>query len=48
MCGSADAAEAAVKLESEKLEKSKAAFEKAHLAVLTTIDRDVESMHKHL
>lgn len=44
----ADAAEAAMKSESEKLEKSKTAFEKAHQAVLMAIDRDVENMHKHL
>jgi len=44
----ADAAEAAVKSESEKLEKSKTAFEKAHQSVLTTIDKDVEGMHKFL
>lgn len=44
----ADAAEAAVKLESEKLEKSKTAFEKAHQSVLTNIDGDIERMHKHL
>ena len=44
----ADAAEASVKSESEKLEKSKTAFEKAHQSVLTTIDRDVEGMHKYL
>jgi chromosome segregation ATPase len=44
----ADAAEAASKQESEKLEKSKAAFEKAHQAVLLAIDRDLETMHKHL
>lgn len=44
----ADAADAAVKLESEKLEKSKLAFEKAHQSVLLTIDGDVEKMHKNL
>ena len=44
----ADAADAAIKLESEKLEKSKVAFEKAHQSVLLSIDRDVENMHKHL
>lgn len=44
----AEAADVAVKLESEKLEKSKTAFEKAHQSVLLTIDRDVENMHKHL
>ena len=44
----ADAADAGIKLDSEKLEKSKMAFEKAHLSVLTAIDRDVERMHKHL
>lgn len=44
----ADAADAAVKQESEKLEKSKTAFEQAHQAVLLAIDGDVERMHKHL
>jgi chromosome segregation ATPase len=44
----ADAADAAVKLESEKLEKTKAAFEKAHQSVLVAIDGDVEKMHKYL
>lgn len=44
----ADAADASVKLESEKLEKSKTAFEKAHQSVLIAIDQDIELMHKHL
>lgn len=44
----ADAAENTVKLETEKLEKSKSAFEKTHQAVLNIIDRDVESLHKYL
>lgn len=44
----ADIAEASVKSESEKLDKSKVAFEKAHQSVLTIIDGDVERMHKHL
>ena len=44
----ADAAESAVKLESEKLEKSKTAFEKAHQSVLTAIDKDIEQLHKYL
>lgn len=44
----ADAADASIKQESEKLEKSKIAFEKAHQSVIMTIDRDVEQMHKHL
>ena len=44
----ADAAENAVKQESEKLEKSKSAFEKTHLSVLNIIDRDVENLHKYL
>jgi len=44
----ADAADAAVKQESEKLEKSKSAFEKAHESVLMIIDGDVEKLHKHL
>jgi chromosome segregation ATPase len=42
------AAEATVQQESDKLEKAKTAFEKAHQMVLLTIDRDVEQMHKHL
>ncbi len=44
----ADAADAAVKQESDRLEKSKTAFEKAHQSVLTDIDQDVERMHKYL
>lgn len=44
----ADQAEAALKQESQKLEKSKTAFEKAHQSVLLAIDRDLEGMHKHL
>ncbi|MCW5921355.1 MAG: hypothetical protein KIS77_03360 [Saprospiraceae bacterium] len=43
-----DQAEAASKLESEKLEKAKAAFEKTHKAVLLHIDKDIENMHKYL
>ncbi|MDX1912143.1 MAG: hypothetical protein SFV22_11680 [Saprospiraceae bacterium] len=44
----ADQAEAAVKAETEKLEKARSAFEQTHLSVLNTIDRDVENMHKYL
>lgn len=40
--------ESSTKLESEKLEKAKAAFEKTNKAVLLNIDSDVEKMHKHL
>ena len=43
-----DQAENAVKLEGEKLEKAKAAFEKTHQSVVLQIDRDIESMHKYL
>ncbi|HAD14983.1 MAG TPA: hypothetical protein DCF33_21355 [Saprospirales bacterium] len=42
------AAEATVQQESEKLDKAKTAFDKAHQAVLLAIDKDVEQMHKHL
>ena len=41
-------AEAAVKLEGEKLEKAKSAFEKTHQSVVLQIDKDIENMHKHL
>lgn len=40
--------EAQLKLESEKLDKAKSAFELTHAAVLLNIDRDLENMHKHL
>ena len=43
-----DQAESATKLESEKLEKAKTAFEKTHQSVVLQIDKDIESMHKHL
>ncbi|MBK6930329.1 MAG: hypothetical protein IPH12_05470 [Saprospirales bacterium] len=43
-----DQAEASVKQEAEKLEKTKTAFEKTHQSVLLQIDRDVENMHKYL
>ena len=43
-----DQAENAVKLEGEKLEKARAAFEKTHQAVVLQIDKDIENMHKHL
>lgn len=41
-------AEASVKLEGEKLEKAKAAFEKTHQSVVLQIDKDIEAMHKNL
>lgn len=41
-------AEAAVKLEAEKIEKARGAFEKTHQALLLQIDRDIENIHKHL
>lgn len=41
-------AEAAAKAEGEKLDKTKAAFERTHSAVSTQIDRDVELIHKYL
>jgi uncharacterized protein YhaN len=41
-------AESSVKLEAEKLTKTKTAFEKTHQSLLLQIDKDVESMHKHL
>jgi chromosome segregation ATPase len=41
-------AEETVKQESEKLDKARTAFEKAHQWVLLAIDKDVEQMHKHL
>ncbi len=40
--------ETAAKAESEKLEKAKSAFEKTHRSVVTQIDKDIETMHKHL
>jgi len=43
-----DQAEAAVKNEAQKLERTKAAFEKTHQLVLFQIERDVENMHKYL
>jgi predicted nucleic acid-binding Zn-ribbon protein len=41
-------AESSVKLEAEKLTKTKTAFEKTHQSLLLQIDKDVENMHKHL
>lgn len=43
-----DQAETSVKLEAEKLTKTKTAFEKTHQSLLLQIDRDVENMHKYL
>ena len=40
--------ETAVKTEGERLERTKAAFEKTHLSVVTQIDRDIENIHKFL
>ena len=40
--------EATAKSESEKLEKTKTAFEKTNKAVLLHIDQDVENIHKHI
>lgn len=40
--------ETAVKTEGERLERTKAAFEKTHLSVVTQMDRDIENMHKYL
>ncbi len=40
--------ETAVKTEGERLERTKSAFEKTHLSVVTQIDRDIENMHKYL
>lgn len=44
----ADAAEAAVKTESERLNKAKEGFEKTLHAVLLAIDKDIEAMHRNL
>jgi len=41
-------AESAAKLEAEKLEKAKTAFEKTHKSVLLQIDKDIENLHKFL
>ncbi|MFN0016009.1 MAG: DUF4047 domain-containing protein [Saprospiraceae bacterium] len=41
-------AENAVKNEAQKLDKTKASFEKTHELVLHQIERDVENMHKYL
>ncbi len=43
-----DQAETSVKVEAEKLEKTKSAFEQTHQSILLQIDRDVENMHKYL
>ncbi|MCC7505403.1 MAG: hypothetical protein IT259_08885 [Saprospiraceae bacterium] len=42
----AEQAESSVKLEGEKIEKSRGAFEKTHAALLLQIDRDIENIHK--
>lgn len=44
----AELAETTLTQESERLEKSKNSFEKAHQSVLLTIDRDIELMHQYL
>lgn len=41
-------AETSAKLESEKIEKNRSAFEKTHQALLLQIDRDIENIHKVL
>lgn len=41
-------AEAALKIESDKLDKAKTSFEKTHRAIVLQIERDIENMHKHL
>jgi hypothetical protein len=43
-----DAAEAALKSDSERLEKAKSSFEQTHAALLLQLDRDTENLHKHL
>ncbi len=43
-----DQAEASLKVESEKLDKAKVAFEKTHRTVALQIDRDIENMHRYL
>lgn len=43
-----DQAENALKLEGEKLEKTKSAFEKTHQSVVLQIDKDMENIHKYL
>lgn len=40
--------ESAVKVETEKLEKTHKAFEKTHQSVVMQIDKDIENMHKYL
>jgi chromosome segregation ATPase len=43
-----DQAEVVLKVESEKLDKAKNAFEKTHQALVLQIEKDIENMHKHL
>ena len=43
-----DQTEAAVKMETEKLEKARTAFEFTHQSVLLQIDKDIENLHKYL
>ncbi len=43
-----DQAESSLKLDTEKLEKTKAAFENTYNGLLLQIDRDIENMHKYL
>jgi uncharacterized protein YhaN len=43
-----DQSETSVKLETEKLNKTKTAFESTHQSVVLQIDRDIENMHKYL
>lgn len=43
-----DQSEETVKLETEKLAKTKEGFNRTHQSVLLQIERDIESMHKNL
>jgi hypothetical protein len=43
-----DQSEASLKLDAEKLEKTKSAFETTYQSLLLQIDRDIENMHKFL
>jgi chromosome segregation ATPase len=43
-----DQTEAALQVESEKLDKAKGAFDKTHQALVLQIEKDIENMHKHL
>ena len=40
--------EAAVKTESEKLDKAKSGFERTHQSVMLQIDGDIEKIHQYL